>query len=194
MVCVIAWLAALACVPGGVLWALTPLGIRIAEERLPEGNDRFWQLFPSAPLLLLVGLAGLWFLRYVGSGWLGRMGVVGAFIGLVLVISGNVGQFWLDLDDTFAVLAPAYRTFRMGLVLLAVGAVVFGAAAVRDRALPFWAVLPFVVASICGLIAFLRDLGAPGAGLWAAFGAGWVWLGFSVVLVRLMTRSRKREA
>lgn len=190
----VAWLAALACVPGGALWALSPIGVQLANERLTTGSDRFWQLFFSAPLLMLVGLLGLWWLGYVGSGWLARAGFVATGIGLLMVISGNVGQFWLGLDDIFTVAAPAYRTFRAGLLLTAAGAATFGITAFTNRTLPRWGALPFVIAAACGFVAFLNDFGTLGAGLWATFGAGWVWLGFSVFLTRLVCSLRGRGA
>lgn len=189
-----AWLAALACIPGGVLWALTPLGIQLADQRLPAGSDRFWQLFSTAPLLLLVGLAGLWRLGCLGSGRFARASLALTSFGLGMVIFANVGQFWFGLDDLFTVTAPAYRAFRFGLVVLALGALFLGIATGRERSLPIWGILPFTLAALCGLAAFLQDLGNVGAGLWSAFGVGWLWLGLSAVLVRLLTYLREREA
>lgn len=181
----IVWLIALACVPGGVLWTASPLGIFLSEQSLTQGSDAFWMLFPSAPLLLGVGVIGLWRLGAMGGGWATRITALLALLGAAMVIVGIVGQFWLDLDETFTILAPAYRTFRAGLVVLALGALLIGLVGMLKRSLPAWGALPFMVAAVCGLIAFSSDLGTLGAGLWAAFGAGWCWLGFSVLVSAL---------
>jgi hypothetical protein len=61
---VVRW-SGLLCVPGGVLWALSPLGVYFSEMRFGTPNV-FWKLFSSAPLLLLVGLVGLYFGRLPG--------------------------------------------------------------------------------------------------------------------------------
>lgn len=180
----VVWLASMFTIPGGGLWALTPMGIALAESRLPSGADGFWQLFVSAPLLLIVGVAGLHLRRISGAGGpLRWTSFLVTFAGLVLVAAGNVGQFWLGLDDTFILTAPAYHAFRVGLVVAAVGAVLIGVSALQDRPVPAWTVPPFLAAAMGGLIAFVVDLGATGAMLWALFGLGWVWLG-AVVFVQ----------
>lgn len=190
----LSWLAVLAGLAGGALWALAPLGIVLAQLRLQGGGEVFWRLFPAAPLALAVGLAGLLWVGVLGRGWPSRVGAGVTLLGLAMVVAGNVGQFWLGLDDAYTVLAPAYYTFRAGLVVLAVGSGVFGLAGMLERSLPPWGALPFVAAALGGLVAFVWDLGTLGSGLWAAFGAGWLWLGFSVVLSALARawRGRKR--
>lgn len=179
-----AWLASMFVIPGGALWALTPMGIILAESRLPSGAEGFWQLFSFAPLLLLVGVLGLHLRRLTGSGGLLRWAsLLVAAVGLLMVAGGNIGQFWLGVDDTFILTAPGYRAFRIGLLVAAVGAVLLGVSALKDRTLPSWTVPPFLAAALGGLIAFAVDLGSTGAALWALFGLGWVWLG-AVVFVR----------
>lgn len=168
-------------VPGGVLWALSPIGASISETLFSTPNV-FWKLFPSAPLLLLVGLAGLQARQWGRSGLLQKTGFVLAFLGLALVIAGDAGLFWLGVDDTFIMMAPAYRAFRLGLLLLGAGSILFGVAAPRDGALPTWGLLPFVVGSLCGLISFVTDLGSFGTVLWMLFGLGWTWLGLSLAV------------
>src|SRR3712207_2264540 len=185
--------AGLLCVPGGVLWALSPIGVQLSELRFHTPNV-FWKLFPSAPLLLLVGLVGLAFFVRGRLGWLGRTGFVLALLGLVLVLVGDVGQFWLGLDDRYIMTAPAYRAFRIGLAVLAVGSLVFGVATGRDRTLPLWGVLPFALGALCGLVAFWRDLGQFGAALWILFGLGWAWLGVAVLAEGLSRVWRERRA
>ena len=184
-------------VPGGVLWALSPIGASISETAFGTPNV-FWKMFPSAPLLLLVGLVGLQARQWGRSGLLQKVGFASAVLGLVLVVAGDAGLFWLGLDDRFIITAPAYRAFRFGLLLLGAGSILFGVAAPRDGALPTWGLLPFVVGSLCGLVSFATDLGSFGTVLWMLFGLGWVWLGLSLAVNGLLSwragRSRRGDA
>lgn len=168
-------------VPGGVLWALSPIGASISETAFGTPNV-FWKLFPSAPLLLLAGLVGVQILQWRRSGLLQKVGFGLALLGLILVVAGDFGLYWLGLDDVYIMTAPAYRAFRLGLLILGVGSILFGVAAPRNGALPTWGLLPFVVGSLCGLVSFTVDLGSFGAALWMLFGLGWAWLGFSLAV------------
>jgi O-antigen/teichoic acid export membrane protein len=182
------WMGLL-CVPGGVLWALSPLGIHLSELRYHTPNV-FWKLFPSAPLLLMVGLIGLHALISGCSGRLERAGFYTALLGFLLILAGAVGGFWLKIDDVYIMTAPAYRAFRLGLVVMAAGAIVFGVGAGRDRTLPVWGALPLAIGALCGLVSVVRDLGSFGAVLWILFGVGWAWLGFAL-LVEGISRLRQ---
>lgn len=174
-------LTASAClVAGGVLWALSPLGIHLSEMRF-KTPEVFWKLFPSAPLLLGLGLLLLHFLGRVGPGRLGKIAVGAALLGVLLVVAGDVGLFYLQLDDRYIMAAPAYRAFRVGLVLTCAGSALLGVAIVRKGTISLWAVLPFAVASLGGLVAVLGDRGSVGSTLWAAFGLDWAWLGLSLL-------------
>lgn len=179
-------------VPGGVLWALSPVGVSLSDSLFHTPNV-FWKLFPSAPLLILVGLVGLQFRQAGRSGLLEKMGFCVALLGLVLIVVGDVGLYWLGIDEAYIMTAPAYRTLRLGLLVLAAGSILFAVAAPRDGALPTWGLLPFVVGSLCGLISFARDLGSFGAVLWILFGLGWAWLGLSFVTERLLLSFRARR-
>lgn len=152
------------------------MGVHLSEQRFHTPNV-FWKLFPSAPLLLLAGLIGLHLLVSGRSGWLERVGFSLASLGLGLILVGDVGQFWLGLDDRYIMTAPAYRAFRVGLVVFAAGSILFGVAAGRDRTLPVWGALPFAIGALCGLISFSGNLGQLGAALWILFGLAWAWLG-----------------
>jgi hypothetical protein len=171
----------LLCVPGGVLWALSPLGVYLSEMRFHTPNV-FWKLFPSAPLLLMVGLIGLHLLISDRSGRLERLGFYVALIGFLLILAGDVGEFWLRIDDVYIMTAPAYRALRIGLVVLAVGSILFGVAAGRDRTLPVWGALPFTIGALGGLVSVARNLESFGAALWILFGVGWAWLGFALLV------------
>ena len=189
--------AGLLVVPGGLLWALSPTGASISQTLFSTPNV-FWKLFPSAPLLILAGLVGLQLRQSGRSGVLEKVGFWVAAVGLILVVAGDVGLLWLGLDDRFIMAAPAYRTFRIGLLLLGIGSILFGVAAPRDGVLPTWGLLPFVVGSLCGLISFATDLGSFGAALFIFFGLGWAWLGFSLAVSGLLRwwtgRSARTEA
>jgi hypothetical protein len=184
----------LACVmAGGVLWALSPLGIHISELKFHTPNV-FWRLFPSAPLLLLAGLIGLYLIFFGRSGWLERVGFLLALLGLALILVCDVGQFWLGLNDRYIMTAPAYGAFRAGLVVFAAGSILLGVAAGRDRMLPVWCALPFAIGALCGLISFFGDLGRLGAALWILFGLGWAWLGFTFLTRGVLSYLRVQES
>ena len=180
------------CVPGGVLWSLTPLGISLSEYRFSTPTV-FWKLFPSAPLLLILGLIGLQLRQSGRAGWTGKLGLALSFIGIALIVVGDIGKFWLDIDDTYLTLAPAYRTMRIGFLIFALGSVAFGISALRARTLPVWGVAPFTVFSVGGLVAVSVDLGTIGATLWILFGAGWAWLGLSLVIEAVVASWRARS-
>jgi hypothetical protein len=173
--------AGLLVVPGGVLWALSPIGASISATAFGTPNV-FWKLFPAAPLLLLAGLVGLQLRQSGRAGILEKVGFWLAALGLILVVAGDAGLFWLGLDDTYIMTAPAYRAFRLGLLLLGVGSILFGVGAPRDGDLPTWGLLPFVVGALCGLISFAVDLASFGTILWMLFGLGWAWLGLSLAV------------
>ena len=179
--------------PGGALWALSPTGVYISNFAFHTPNV-FWKVFWPAPLLILLGLIGLQLRQSERSGLLEKLGFLVAVLGLVMVIAGDIGLYWLGIDDKYIVTAPAYGTFRIGLLVVAVGAILFAVTAPREGVLPSWGLLPFVVGSLCGLISFSRDLGSFGAVLWALFGVGWAWLGLSLVVVGLSSFFRGRRA
>jgi hypothetical protein len=187
------WALLLAGVAGGVLWALSPLGVYLSEVRYKTPNV-FWRLFFSAPLLMLVGLLGLHLAREGRRWWAGTAGLAACALALVLVLAGNVGQFWLRLDEEYILSAPAYTTFRAGLTLLAVCSLVLALACLRDGSLPRWGTAPFLVASAGLLPAVMRDLGATGATLWVFYGAAWAWLGLATLVGGFLARRRKKGA
>ena len=184
------WWASLSClVVGGALWALSPVSVGLSEAKF-KTPDVFWTLFPSASLLLVLGILGLIVRHKEGRGPAAKIGLWAALAGLVLLTAGDVGLFYLDLDDAYIMAAPAYRTFRAGLVLAAAGALLFAFSETRDGSLPAWCGLPFALSALAGLVAVVRDTGPFGAALWAVFGAGWVWLGLALLVGSVGDRGR----
>ena len=181
----------LACIPGGALWALSPVGLYLSDLLAKYGifvSETIWRLLVVPVLLLMVGLVGLHVRQTGYSGGLERAGFYVALVGLILILVGDVGTFWLHLDKLYVMAAPAYRTFRAGLLVLAAGSMMYAIATLRTRALPVWSVSPLVVGSLGGLAAFSWDLGYVGAVLWALFGAGWAWLGLAPLKVSVSLR------
>ena len=181
------------CVPGGALWALSPTGVYISNFAFHTPN-LFWKVFWTAPLLILLGLIGLQLRQSERSGPLEKLGFLLASAGLIMVIAGDIGLYWLGIDDRFIVTAPAYGAFRLGLLVAAAGSIIFAVASPRDGVLPSWGLLPFVVGALCGLVSFSRDLGSFGAVLWILFGLGWAWLGLSLAVVGFSSFLRERRA
>jgi hypothetical protein len=181
------------CVPGGALWALSPTGVYISNFAFHTPNV-FWKVFWTAPLLILLGLIGLQLRQSERSGLPEKLGFLLASAGLIMVIAGDIGLYWLGIDDEFIVTAPAYGAFRLGLLVAAAGSIIFAVASPRDGVLPSWALLPFVVGALCGLVSFSRDLGSFGAVLWILFGLGWAWLGLSLAVVGFSSFLRERRA
>ena len=183
----------LLCVPGGALWALSPTGVYISTFAFHTPNV-FWKVFWPAPLLMLLGLIGLQLRQRDLSGLPEKLGFLVAAVGLVMVIAGDIGLYWLGIDDIFIVTAPAYSTFRIGLIVVAAGSILFAVTSPREGPLPSWGLLPFVLGSLCGLISFSRDLGTFGAVLWILFGVGWAWLGLSLAFEGFSSFLRKRRS
>jgi hypothetical protein len=181
------------CVPGGALWALSPTGVYISNLAFHTPNV-FWKMFWPAPLLILLGLVGIQLRQSERSGLLEKLGFVVTIVGLVMVMAGDIGLYWLGVDDIFIVTAPAYNAFRIGLLVVAVGSILFAVTSPSDGSLPTWGLLPFVVGSLCGLISFSRDFGSFGAVLWILYGVGWAWLGFSLVVEGFSSFLRARRA
>lgn len=123
-----------------MLWALSPIGVHLSEVKFQTPNV-FWKFFHSAPLLLLAGLRGTRLLIAGRTGPAQETGFCTALLGLVLVVAGDVGLHWFGLDDAYIMSAPAYRAFRLGLLLAAAGSILVGVG--LDRALPIWVALPF---------------------------------------------------
>src|SRR5215218_4637893 len=163
------------CVPGGLLWALSPTGVYISNLAFHTPNV-FWKMFWPAPLLILLGLAGLELRQWGRSGLAEKLGFFVTILGLLMVIAGDIGLYWLGVDDRFIVTAPAYNAFRLGLLVAAAGSILFGVTSPRDGVLPTWGLLPFVVGSLCGLVSF-RGTWAPSARCCGSFsvsaGCGW---------------------
>jgi hypothetical protein len=181
------WLSLL-CIPGGLLWALSPIGVHLAELKL-KSPELFWKLFPSAPLLLGLGLVGLYLRHDERHGLpakLAQTGIFASLIGVVAILAGDAGLFYVELDEIYIMSAPAYRVFRAGLFVLAAGSLLLSLALVRDSTLSLLAGFPVIAGSVGGLLYSAQDLGSLGATLWTFFGLAWTWAGLVLLVKNLL--------
>ena len=149
-------------------------------------SERGWRtLLNPALLFLIAGFAGLQ-ARPPGRGKAQKTGFITGVVGLVLMIVGNVTEFW--------VLQPAdhrgWHAFLMGVVILGIGSLLFGLAVLRVGGLPRWRIWLLILWFPIGVIGLLlRALGLPswvqflaGAGFFLFFGLCWIPLGYALWL------------
>ena len=128
---------------------------------------------------------------------LARLGFAAAVLGILLVLAGDYGVFYTEIDDRFLMSAPAYRALRFGFFLMAAGTALFAYGALRAGSLPRWVALVFLVGSVLGFVSFVRDLSYVGGGLWISYGVAWVLLGLTPpveAVRRYLQRRRKKRA
>ncbi len=173
---------------GGALWIVswTSNAFTADGTRAVMGlSERGWRTVLNPALFFFIAaLAGLYARQ---SGRMGRAGRTGFFIGvagLMTTIIGNVAEFW--------VLEPAdhrgWHLFLTGLVILGIGCLLFGFAALRGGVLPrlgIWLLILWFPVGLLGLL--LRALGLPswveflaGAGFFLFFGLSWMLLGYAL--------------
>jgi len=185
-------LGGLAAILGGVLWIA--VRVLVLLEPPPFSYDAYNRMFVAPLLLLLVGLLGLSARSAGGRRRLARTGTMAAVGGCALLIAGNVAEFWFVLMQSKPNANAAYQSgaeevwigseigwmlFLLGFLIMSIGLVLFGVAAVRANELPRWRALPLMV-GVAGLMAFLFGpfLVAAADLLLTLIGVGWILLGY----------------
>jgi len=150
------------------------------------GSDGFYEysqlvLIPLAMASFAVGMLGL---RSRYGAKVGRFGSVSLVIGAIggaIGFVGAIGLFLLVEGDGW------WGTWLVGMLLVLVGLLLFGIAAVRKKPLPRWNALPLVTGSlfllmpIMGMITGSDDLSGPIlTTIFLLIAAGFVALGFVV--------------
>ncbi len=116
------------------------------------------------------------------SNRLGRLGLALCPVAIVLLTVGHVGGFLFELDG------PWFMPIVLGTLLLVIGVLTFGIAALRGGVLPRWRAVP-VLAGVVGLlwILFASDSrpveGNPEAFLLMRTAFGLCWLPLAYVLL-----------
>ncbi len=177
----------LAAMVGGVLWALWYVGATLVGG---ENYQTYNRLMPVVLLLLMVGLVAF-FVAQKGSHdrLLIKTGFVVALIGLLVMIAGNVVEFWAFAEEPYGASSlrdSAWMAFALGMFAFYMGTVLFGIGTLRARMLPrsgallliIWFPLGFVLSGLLQLVSVPEALAF--SGLTALLGAGWAVLGYAL--------------
>jgi hypothetical protein len=160
-----------AAIVAGIGWAVSvPLVATAATENpVGLGYDDYNRLLTLPFALFVVALAGLRALQLPELSSWGRRGALGAIAGAVLLLAGNVVEFWAVLFTDDAVFAIAedrgldewagstvgWIVFLAGAALLFAGGCLFGPAIVSASILPPWAGLLVTATAPLMLAAFV---------------------------------------
>ena len=184
----------LAAMLGGLLWMV--LGALAgmtggSTKVLGLAEGAYSRMFTVSLLLVTAGLAGLYARQAGRFGRLGAAGFVLAFIGLALIVLGNVIEWWIS-DLIFADVQPGqfkpgahagWGIFLVGFCVLAVGLVLVGIATIQAKALPRWSrALPLVIGLLPAL-GFLVALSIGEGGVELILLSpclGWMLLGYAL--------------
>lgn len=193
-----------AAILGGSLWALWYVGVYTIGLVVPryEGYEAYNRLMPFVLVLLLAGLTGAYAQlrrnnKLAGSTGLDpvqhrlyrRIGLVGfvlAALGLLVMIAGNVAEFWAFTDDAYGrgtLRDYSWMAFGLGMIILYGGTVLFAVAALAASMLSRLAALPLLIWFPMGFVlsGLLQLVGVPEglalSGINGLCGLGWVLLG-----------------
>jgi hypothetical protein len=179
---------------GGVLWLLTLVLTQfVAADPV--------LLMPATILFVVIGFVALQ-ARHAGrSGMLGRAGYAIGLIGCVLMVLGSIAQADVALSILGMPLGPwRFHGVAPGAAAFGIGAVLSALSAIWVNVLPRLSPIPLLIGGVglaaAGSLTVARQVldGAstdvmpfealPLLGLWAVFGAAWLWIGFLMMSER----------
>jgi len=98
-----------------------------------------------------LGFIGLHAVQRRSYGWLGTAGFAAVIVGFVVIIAGNIGEFWAFSDQSYE--GPgrnaSWALFLVGDPIFAVGTVLFGIATARAKVFPGDVGMVFAVIGTC---------------------------------------------
>ena len=156
------------------MWAGVELSVgwgepgRTAYERYELIN----RLLSVALLPVVVGFIGLHAVQRRRYGRLGMAGFATVLVGFMLIIAGSVGEFWVFSEQAYALpngRNASWALFLVGHLILTIGTVLFGIAAVRAKVLPYKAAVMLVLPGACVMLPFIGSF---------VFAIPFVWLGY----------------
>ncbi len=147
---------------GGVLWALWG----VVEQSVGWGQpgstayelyELINRLLPFALLLVVMGFIGLHAVQRRSYGWLGTAGFATVLVGFMLLMAGNMGEFWVFSDQSYEGVGrnASWGLFLLGHPILAIGTLLFGIATVRAKVFPREAAILFAVMGVGVVVPFL---------------------------------------
>jgi hypothetical protein len=184
---------------GGVLWLVTLVLIQFVASAPVV-------LMPATILFVVIGFVALQ-ARHAGrSGMLGRAGYAIGLIGCVLIVLGSIAQVDVGLSVLGTSLGPwRFHGVAPGAVAFGMGAALSAMSAIWLNVLPRFSPIPLLIGGLglaaAGSLTVARQVldgvstdvmpfeALPLLGLWAVFGAGWLWLGFLMMSERTPDRS-----
>ncbi len=171
-----------------------------------EGYEAYNRLMPFVLVLLLAGVTGAYAhlrrnIKLAGStgldpgqrrlyGWIGLMGFVLAALGLLVMIAGNVAEFWAFTDNAYGRGTPrdySWMAFGLGMIILYGGTVLFAVAALAASMLSRLAALPLLIWFPMGFVlsGLLQLVGVPEglafSGMNGLCGLSWMLLGYALL-------------
>jgi hypothetical protein len=169
-------LSGLAAMLGGVLWALwagveQSVGWGAPGSTAYERYELINRLMPLALLPVVVGFIGLHAAQRRSYGWLGMAGFATVLVGFMLIIAGNLGEFWVFSDESYegAGRNASWALFLLGHPVLVIGTLLFGIATARAKVFPREAAMLFAVFSVGVVVPFLGAF---------IFAFPFIWLGY----------------
>jgi hypothetical protein len=130
----------LAAMVGGLAYLLNVLLGLLVPETSTSVVHLLADSFAVVPVLLtLVGMVGLHTLQKANYGGIGRGGFYTVVIGLLAQVLGTISHLLSGSE------ALEWLVFPVGIILMIVGLMLYGAATLQVRGLPRWCGLGFVV-------------------------------------------------
>lgn len=165
---------------GGLLFVVYAVGTNF----IGESHALYHTLNAPPNALLAVGIVGL-YLYARQRGRFGKLGTVGFYLCAIVFALEAVGGVAIIAAETMfgGAFVDALDIIHPMVLLLMVGTVLFGVAALRAGTLPRGGALLLVVVPLL-MIGSLFLLGGPEwafTGGMALFGIGWAWLGYGLL-------------
>jgi len=167
----------------GLLGGLAQIVIRLQGDNWGAPGTLQYTLYEltnramaAALLLMALGFVGLWRAQRAPTGRLGGAGFALMMLGWAMMITGTVLEFWVFSHQPYGVLnarALSWTAFLMGMLVMLIGAALWGWAAWRTGALPRWAALALLALPPAQIL--LLPLGLLGATAALSVGLG-VWM------------------
>lgn len=181
----------LAAILGGVMLMAAWILPRVGAVPLDLSERSLRTLVLNPPILLfMAGLTAFYRYEREQSGILGRTGVVVGALALLMMLVGNITEFWV-FEPFYGTGQPGWVMMGIGLVLLPFGLLLLGLATFRARvysgwrrAVPFGFGLSLLLLILATIAVMLVSGSGTQEGLGGAIvlmiAAGWVVLGYAL--------------